>query len=367
MITGTGGATADSFEGTPVVTAINGAAFTAGSPIAITGGTITVATNGQVTFAPSANFNGPTGFSYTVTSGGVTETATVNIGVTPVNDPPVNTVPGAQTTPEDTALPISGVSVADVDGDPLTTTLTITNGTAAVTAGGGVTISGNGTSTITLSGTAAQINAALTGLSYTNTPDYNGLAQITVATNDGTVTTTDTIGITVTPVADITNDTITTNEDTSATFNVITGTGGATADSFEGHTGGDGDQWCGIHRREPDRDYRRDDYGRDQWTGDVYAERELQWTDELQLHGDFRRSDGDSDGEHRSHAGQRRAGEHGAGSTNDAGRHGLANLWGKCRRCRWRPADNDADDHQRDGECDRPAVERRSAATERTS
>ena len=66
---------------------------------------------------------------------------------------------------------------------------------------------------MTISGSAAQINAALTGLTYTNTPDYNGPAQITVATNDGTVTTTSTIGITVTPVADITNDTVTTNED----------------------------------------------------------------------------------------------------------------------------------------------------------
>ena len=83
---------------------------------------------------------------------------------------------------------------------------------------GGATIGGNGTSnTITLSGTAAQINAALTGLTYTNTPDYNVPAQITVATNDGTVTTTDTITeSTVTPVADINNDTITTNEDTNA-------------------------------------------------------------------------------------------------------------------------------------------------------
>ena len=42
----------------------------------------------------------------------------------------------------------------------------------------------------------------------------NGGAQITVATKDGAVTTTSTIGITVTPVADITNDTVTTNEDT---------------------------------------------------------------------------------------------------------------------------------------------------------
>ena len=180
-----------------MVTAINGAAFTAGSPIAITGGTITMATNGEGdVLRRRANFNGPTSFSYTVTSGGVTETATVNIGVTPVNDAPVNTVPGAQTTAEDTALAISGVSVADVDSAALTTTLTITNGTASVTTGGGATIGGNGSSTVTISGTAAQINAALTGLTYTNTPDYNGAAQITVATNDGTVTTTSTIGIT---------------------------------------------------------------------------------------------------------------------------------------------------------------------------
>ena len=47
------------------------------------------------------------------------------ITVNAVNDPPVNTVPGAQTVNEDTALPIAGVSVADVDGASLTTTLTV--------------------------------------------------------------------------------------------------------------------------------------------------------------------------------------------------------------------------------------------------
>ena len=43
--------------------------------------------------------------------------------VGPVNHAPVNTVPGDQTVTEDTALPIS-VSVADVDGDSVTTTST---------------------------------------------------------------------------------------------------------------------------------------------------------------------------------------------------------------------------------------------------
>ena len=54
-----------------------------------------------------------------------------------MNDAPVNTVPGAQTVNEDTALPIAGVSVADVDGGTLTTTLTVTSGTLNVTAGAG--------------------------------------------------------------------------------------------------------------------------------------------------------------------------------------------------------------------------------------
>ena len=53
-----------------------------------------------------------------------TDTDTVAITVTAVNDAPVNTVPGAQTVNEDTALSIAGVSVPDVDGN-LATTLTV--------------------------------------------------------------------------------------------------------------------------------------------------------------------------------------------------------------------------------------------------
>ena len=111
---------------------------------------------------------------------------------------------------------------------PLTTTLTITNGTASVTTGGGATIGGNGTSTITLSGTAAQINAALTGLTYTNTCRTTmERRRIAVATGDS-IPDDDRHNwrSAVTPVADITNDTVTTlNEDTNVSFNVITGTG----------------------------------------------------------------------------------------------------------------------------------------------
>ena len=69
-----------------------------------------------------------------------------------------------------------------------------------MTAGTGVT--GNGTASVTITGTAAQINAALTGLAYTGNLNFNGADTLTVATNDGTATDTDLIAITVNAVND---------------------------------------------------------------------------------------------------------------------------------------------------------------------
>ena len=126
--------------------------------------------------------------------------ATSLITVVAVNDAPVNTVPGAQSVAEDTILPIAGVSVADIDSSALTTTLSVANGILNVTAGAGV--SGNGSASVTIAGTAAQINAALAGLAYTGNLNFNGGDTLTVATGDGTATDTDTIAITVNPVND---------------------------------------------------------------------------------------------------------------------------------------------------------------------
>jgi CshA-type fibril repeat protein len=196
------------------------------------GGSITFAADGSYTYTPPANYNGPDFVDYIVTDGTLTDIGRLTITVTPVNDPPVNAVPGAQMAIEDTPLAITGVSVADIDSPALTTTLTVINGIVAV-AVSGATITGNGTATVTIAGSAAQINAALAGLTYSSTADYNGPAQLSVSTTDGAQTDSDTVAITVTPVADITSDTVTTAEDTPASFNVITGTNGATADSFE--------------------------------------------------------------------------------------------------------------------------------------
>ena len=115
----------------------------------------------------------------------VTDTDTVAITVTAVNDAPVNTVGGARTVGEDTALTFTAgnlISVNDVDGNVATTQLTVGNGTLTVSLAGGATINAgaNGTATLRLAGTQAQINAALATLSYQAVADYNGSDTLTV-------------------------------------------------------------------------------------------------------------------------------------------------------------------------------------------
>ena len=239
-----------------------------------------------------------------MTSGGVTETATVTVNVTPVNDVPVNTVPGPQSTPEDTGLTISGLSVGDVDSPNLTTTLSLPPGSGilTVTAGSGATITGDGTGTVTIAGTQAQINAALAAIIYTPTADFNtgaGSIDLTVATTDGTLTDTDTVAITVTPVPDIVDDSVTTPEDTAITFNAITGTNGASADNFENPGRAVTAVTQGAHGTVS---FAAD--GTLTYTPDC----QLQRAGQLHLHGDLRRGHRDGHGDGERHAGERPAG-----------------------------------------------------------
>ena len=71
------------------ISAVNGTAFTAGTPIALTNGTLTIvnAATGAFTFTPRANFYGTQTFTYTVRDpAGGFDTATVTIDV---NDTPL--------------------------------------------------------------------------------------------------------------------------------------------------------------------------------------------------------------------------------------------------------------------------------------
>ncbi|HCG7403364.1 TPA: tandem-95 repeat protein, partial [Vibrio parahaemolyticus] len=82
-------------------------------------GTVIVNNDGTVTYTPDDNYVGKDTFTYVVTSGGVSESTTVEVNVTPVNDAPV-AKDDIATTQEDTAVTIDVLTNdTDVDGDTL--------------------------------------------------------------------------------------------------------------------------------------------------------------------------------------------------------------------------------------------------------
>ena len=189
--------------------------YTAGQTATIAGvGTLTINADGSYVFAPVPSFAGIAPVAtYTLTDGkGGTDTSTLTI-----------TVPA--TIPEDTPVPLSGITVQPGGGGTVTTTVTVTNGTATVNTGSGATVTGDGTGTITITGTPAQVNDALKDLTFTNTPDFNGASSVTVSSNNGSPTVT--LPVTVTPVVDVTDDARTTPFNTPITIPVLAN------DSFE--------------------------------------------------------------------------------------------------------------------------------------
>ena len=117
--------------------------------------------------------------------------ATRSINVTPVDDPPVNTVPGAQSTGRNSTHVFSaangnGISIADVDAGnaAVQVTLSSANGSIALGTLVGLTGSGNGTASLTYSGTIAAINTALDGLTFTPDVNFTGSTSLQLTTDD---------------------------------------------------------------------------------------------------------------------------------------------------------------------------------------
>lgn len=115
-------------------------------------------------------------------------------------DAPSVGVPGIQSTPENTPLAFGAanpITIFNIDapGDTLTVTLATSQGTLSLDKNvANVTVSGNGTSNVVITGTAAAINAALSGvaagqtsltpLTFTPTQYFFGTATIQVAATD---------------------------------------------------------------------------------------------------------------------------------------------------------------------------------------
>jgi hypothetical protein len=86
----------DSFEGTPVVTSVTQGAS----------GTVVINPDNTVTYTPGPGYSGQDSYTYTVTSGGVTETATVNVTVKPVYTGGMVTPPAPEPLPRPEPPPV---------------------------------------------------------------------------------------------------------------------------------------------------------------------------------------------------------------------------------------------------------------------
>jgi Domain of unknown function (DUF4347)/Bacterial Ig domain/Bacterial cadherin-like domain len=163
----------------------------------------------------------------------------VTVNLIAVNDAPLITIPGTATTAEDTPLVFSAgagnqISITDVDaaGTPVEVALSVTNGTLSLagTAGLSFTAGATGSGAMTFTGTVAAINAALDGLAFAPTADYNGPAFLSLTVNDlgasglgGPLVDSDFASITVTPANDAPDGadaTVTTPQDTPYVFGV---------------------------------------------------------------------------------------------------------------------------------------------------
>ena len=143
-------------------------------------GRVILRPDGSLRYTPTANYNGPDSFNYTIRDGqGGTDTAKVFITINPVNDAP-DAVADAITTDEDVPVTIQVLANdSDEEGDALTIT--------------GVTQALNGTVTIEASGV----------ISYTPNADYNGSDDFTYTISDGNGgTDTAAVAVTVNPVDD---------------------------------------------------------------------------------------------------------------------------------------------------------------------
>ncbi|HHC6556955.1 TPA: tandem-95 repeat protein [Vibrio parahaemolyticus] len=161
----------DTFEGTDKVVSLD----TNNGPA---NGTVSVNPDGSVTYTPNDNYHGADSFTYIVTSGGVSESTTVNVDVTPVNDVPVAKDDTA-TTQEDTAVTIDVLpNDTDIDGD------TLRIDSASVPSD---------------QGTVEIVDGKLV---FTPAENFNGNAEITYTVTDGQLTDEAKVTVTVNPVND---------------------------------------------------------------------------------------------------------------------------------------------------------------------
>ncbi len=187
---GMNGTSTITFTGTVanVNTALDGVAYYAGDNV-----------NGTGTLTLTVNDGGNTG-----AGGAQIDTEVITFTISAVNDAPTVIVPGAQVVQVNGMIAFStanatAISVADLDlgAGTLTVTAGGGSGTVTATAAGAAVVTNSGTSTLTIVGTLADVNATLQALVYT-APATTADAVLAVTANDGMANGLGIVNITVT-------------------------------------------------------------------------------------------------------------------------------------------------------------------------
>ncbi|HLH98031.1 MAG TPA: NF038122 family metalloprotease [Xanthobacteraceae bacterium] len=96
------------------------------------------------------------------------------------------TLPASLSGNENSPIALSGISIASaITGDTLTTTLAVSHGTITIGTPGSAQVTGNGSNSVSVVGTAAAINAALATANYNSNTDYYGGDSLSVTSTDG--------------------------------------------------------------------------------------------------------------------------------------------------------------------------------------
>lgn len=141
----------------------------------VSNGSLSLSSDGSFSYSPDPGFSGSDSFTYEVSDGALTDTATVSLNIGAVNDAPV-AVDDEVSTIVDTAVAIDVLdNDTDADGDALSVSA------IGEAANGSVVINGNGT------------------VSYTPNPGFSGDDSFAYTVSDGDLTDMGTVAVSVLP------------------------------------------------------------------------------------------------------------------------------------------------------------------------
>jgi hypothetical protein len=179
----------------------------------------------QLQTAVSFDYEAKSSYSIRVRStdaGGQFIEQVFTVSVTNVNEPPTVAAPAAGAACQNVDQAVSGITVGDPDSSSLAVTLSVSHGTLTLGTTAGLTAFGNGSGVVSLTGSLADLNAALAGLVYRGAPNYSGPDTLSITASDASLATNQSVALTVAPAVLVTDPT-----DPSKTALLVGGTTGA--------------------------------------------------------------------------------------------------------------------------------------------